>query len=122
MTDARSAGVKDMNRNRNNRPSDDGRSVPDMTTLTVPHADSKAPQWDALKQLIGTGVDCLQVFRVYAVGDALAERVPSQVGPVSAETVLYLDSRSRPRTATRLPDGEWTSRPGWGEPAKRAPV
>ncbi len=95
-------------------PSSDGRNVPDMPTLTLPAADSKAPQWEALKGLVQAGhLDVCQVVRVYSAGDELAELGPGQAGPERCETALYLTDDGQPRTAVHLPSGKWTTRPGW---------
>ncbi len=95
-------------------PSGGRRNVHGMPTLTLPAVDSKAPQWEALKQLVQAGhLDVTQVVRVYAAGDALAERAPGQAGPEPVETVLYIDEHDQPRTALHLPSGKWTTRAGW---------
>src|SRR6478609_5354981 len=95
-------------------PSEQGRNVPGMPTLTIPAADSKAPQWEALKTLVQAGqLDVALVIRVYSAGDELAEFGPGQAGPERCETVLYLTDDDQPRTAVHLPSGKWKTRPGW---------
>lgn len=95
-------------------PSDKGRNVPAMPTLTLPAAESKAPQWEALKQLVQAGhFDVCQVIKIYAAGDPLAERAPGQAGPEPVETILYIDEHDQPRTALHLPSGKWATRAGW---------
>jgi hypothetical protein len=96
------------------KPSGDGGSLDDMPTLTIPAAESSAPHWEALKDLVQAGhYEVRQIFRLYPAGDELAELGPGQAGPVRCETVLYLDDDDQPRTAVHLPSGKWKTRSGW---------
>jgi hypothetical protein len=99
-----------MNLNRHNRPGYDEPARPSGSGT----APGRAPLDDARAVLAENGLDPGRIFRVYGAEDELAERVWSAVGPVGTDTVVYLDRRRRPRTAVRLLDGTWLSRPGWG--------